>query len=82
MAKLTTHPDKKPVIFVHADLYTKLFYSTRNGGQLVESLRTKIGKVHPNKARKDVDMEMFKKDAWKFNFEPDAKSLAKDSMPM
>ena len=72
-AKLTTHPDKKPIIFVHADLYTKLFYSTRNGGQLVESLRTKIEKVHPNKARKD---------AWKFNFEPDAKSLAKDSMPM
>ena len=79
---MPTHPDKKPIIFVHADLYTKLFYSTRNGGQLVESLRTKIEKVHPNKARKDVIMEMFRKDAWKFYFEPDAKSLAKDSMPM
>ena len=79
---MTTHPDEKVIIFVHIDLYTKLFYSTQNGRKLVESLKTKIEKVHPNKARKDVNMEMFRKDAWKFNFEPDAKSLAKDSMPM
>ena len=62
-AKLTTHPDEKVIIFVHIDIYTKLFYSTQNWRKLVESLKTKIEKVHPNKARKDVNMEIFRKDA-------------------
>ena len=43
----------------------------------MESLRTKIEKVHPNKARKDVNMEMLRTDAQKFNFEPNAEFLNK-----
>ena len=57
--------------------YTKPFYSTQNGGKLVNSLRTMIKEIHPNEARKEVNMEMLRTDAQKFNFEPNAEFFNK-----
>ena len=52
--------------------YTQPFYSTPHGGKLVEVLRAKIKKIHPNDSRIEVNRKMLRTDAEKFNFEPNA----------
>ena len=53
--------------------YVKPFYSSQNGGKLLELYKERIGKRKPNESRQNVNRIMLFNDAEKFNFEPNAK---------